>query len=371
MTSYRVLARSGEALLIESRVLGNEPQPWLRVIRAGVCGTDIQIFRGVRRDVARVLGHEGVAQISHAGSSDSAGYVTFNPVDCANQDRILGHSHDGVFSEMAFPAAGSVVAADPDLVCDLAPLLEPLATVLYAWELISRIRQPAELGIWGGGSAAMLAALAAELNGSHCHVFHPRRARLDWLRERVGLRGATWHCTLDPVIQGSRPFLDAAILATSRDGAAESLEQASALVRDDGVLDLFGGFTGGDTSSALPGLDLGAVRRGNTCGQVGLGGVLTPRRGGGRVWVTGHRGSSDAQILAAQRILVANASRFAGLVTHVISLPYAAAFIPRLYSEPAKADYLKVVIDLTLADAFRDPDPDTRLRDLAPHTPRT
>lgn len=321
-----------------------------------MCGTDLQILRGLRSDVAQVLGHEGVAEVLVDNPGLSTRHVIFNPVDARNQDRILGHSEDGIFAQMALPTAGTLVPADPRLIVDLCPLVEPLSTVLYAWELLTLRQFPAEVGIWGGGTTAILAALIADLNGSRCHIFHRRQERLNWLRTRVPLRTAYWHCSSSTDIQRSEPFLDTAILATPRDGAGEALTQATRLVRDDGTLDLFGGFSPGDTSADFPGLDLGSLRRANVSGKVQSEGTRAQKKSGGYAWVTGHRGSSDRQLVKSQNLLIRHSRRFCTLVTHVISLEHAVEFLPRMYAQTDSIDFLKVVIDLTLHADSRQPD---------------
>jgi threonine dehydrogenase-like Zn-dependent dehydrogenase len=361
------LVRSGPSLRIESRTVSEgSARPWLRVLRAGVCGTDLQILRGLRPDNAQVLGHEGVAEVLVDRPNLSAKHVIFNPVDVRNQDRILGHSEDGIFAQLILPTAGTLVPADPSLIIDLCPLVEPLSTVLYAWELLTLRQFPTEVGIWGGGTAAILIALIADLNGSRCHIFHRRQKRLNWLRARLPLGTAEWYCYSDTDIQNSKPFLDAAILATACDGAGEALAQATHLVRDDGILDLFGGFTLSDTSPDLPGLDLGSVRRANASGKVQLGSIRVHRKSGGYVWITGHRGSSDRQLMKSQSLLINHTERFSTLVTHVISLKHAAAFLPLLYAHTTDSiDFLKIVIDPTLHADSREPDLCMRLRDVS------
>lgn len=311
-----------------------------------------------------MLGHEGVAEAAADHPDLAAKYVIFNPVDARDQDRILGHSDDGIFAQLVLPTAGTLVPADPRLIIDLCPLVEPLSTVLYAWDLLTLKQSPAEVGIWGGGTAAILAALVADLSGSRCHIFHYLQKRLDWLRARVPLHSAEWHCSADTDVQRSEPFLDAAILATARAGAMEALAQATHLLRDDGTLDLFGGFTVGDASADLPGLDLGSVRRANTSGKAQLGSVRVRSQSGKYVWVTGHRGSSDHQLIRSQDLLINHAERFGALLTHVISLTHAADFLPPLYGQTDSIDFLKVIIDPTLRARTREPDLCMTLRDV-------
>ena len=69
----------------------------------GLCGTDIQVFRGARRVLASTLGHEGVGVVAEVGEmvegwppGDS---VVFNPVNPSHPDQMLGYTFDSLFQE--------------------------------------------------------------------------------------------------------------------------------------------------------------------------------------------------------------------------------------------------------------------------------
>ena len=69
----------------------------------GLCGTDIQVFRGARRVLASTLGHEGVGVVAEVGEmvegwppGDS---VVFNPVNPSHPDEMLGYTFDSLFQE--------------------------------------------------------------------------------------------------------------------------------------------------------------------------------------------------------------------------------------------------------------------------------
>jgi threonine dehydrogenase-like Zn-dependent dehydrogenase len=362
VNSYRVLRRVGNSVRADWNHAPADVGPgvWLRVLRAGICGTDLQILRGVRDDRAEILGHEGVVAVmgrQHPGGLQATrGYAVLNPVNIANQDEILGHSYDGVFGQEVLAPVASVVPADVRLPIDLGPLAEPVATVMYGWRLIEGCGGLRTLGIWGGGTTAALAALIASLNGVEAHVFHGRPERLAWLSRRGALGTAETHVLAAGDHPDSRLRLDAALLCVPREGATAVLEQALSLIRDDGWIDLFGGFKSGDMSSSLLGVDLGHIRRGNVGGRVTLGGVAVHRPGAGRVWLTGHRGTSPGQLRAAQQLLIDSPEYFGAVISDVISLDRAETFIPDMLSRERPAEYLKVLIDPTMSGGVRDPD---------------
>jgi threonine dehydrogenase-like Zn-dependent dehydrogenase len=339
--------------------------PRFRILRAGICGTDLQICRRVRPDGASILGHEGVAE--QIGEPDGRRrFVVFNPVDPVEQDAILGHSYDGVFQRFFSPRPPRVPASltvASDLVADLAVLIEPLAAVLYGWELVRQVSRPGTVAVFGAGSAALLAALVGELIGVRTIVVHRRLARLAFLREHKDFPAERL------VLPADLPpdSVDAAFLCVPREGAAAALDVALSAVRSNGVIDLLGGFAPGDRHPDLGDLDLGGVRRQNVCGRPAPGTLVTSKHR--QIRLTGHRGTSLDHLAAAERLLLAHPRRFGALVTHVLSLEAAAGYLSRA-SAPADArglsgEPIKVVIDPTIAGGpGRAPDLTTTLEKI-------
>ena len=345
----------------------------LRVLRAGLCGTDVQIAMGLRADVATVLGHEGLA----APIDPSGPAVIFNPVHLGAQDEILGHSYDGLFQDRVnvrkFDDGGpELCVAAPKLVADLAPLVEPLGCVLYSNELLSTSSPPRSLIIVGGGTTAALHALVATRQGIDVHLVHGRPERLAWLRDRKLTGAATLHLAgpdLAARVRAARAGepVDAAVLCVPRNGAPVALEQALECVREGGVINLFGGFRSGDQHPLLPGMDLGSVRRANVCGMSLDGGhVVVETATGFIIRLTGHRGTSRAHLAEAQRHLIAAPRTFARLVTTVVSLEGLAAIIRMLASDAnLSPERCKIVVDMSLgAGAQRDIDLRRRVADV-------
>lgn len=344
----------------------------LRILRAGICGTDLQIQRRVRADAAGTLGHEGVAE--RMGEDDRAArFVIFNPVNQFDQSEILGHSYAGIFQRTyRMPARRSgtpvpdLFPANPVLPADLAPLVEPLATVLYGWDLVRSVREVRRLAVWGGGSAALLAAVVGEIQGCAVELLHRRTGRLDFIR-RSGLVPRTRlrrHDEPDSAVD-----VDAAFICVPREGAPSALGHALARVAPGGCVDLLGGFGPGDRHPALGPVDLGGIRRANVCGRNSEPAAPAAMRTDGRVvHLTGHRGTSHDHLSRAQDLLLSHPERFAPFITHVVSLEQAPAVLGAMAASGAGAlpgEYVKVVVDPTLTSAsFRPPDMSVRLAEL-------
>jgi threonine dehydrogenase-like Zn-dependent dehydrogenase len=348
-------------LRLEPRVaLGAVP---IRMLRAGICGTDLQIQRGVRPDAAAVLGHEGLAEHQ---TPDGVRRVIFNPVSPDDQDRILGHSYDGVFRRFV-PAApdGAVlrdaVPAVPTLPADLAVLVEPLGAVLYGWDLVDA---EDTVAVWGGGTTAVLAAMVGELRRRPVTLVHRRAERVDYLRRREILPHTT--ITMDAPAGG----LSGAFICLPKDAAAAALAHALQAMAENATIDLFGGFGAGATHVLTGEVDLGAVRRANVCGRPVLG-TATPvvLPDGHRVQLTGHRGTSAGHLLRAQWLLGLHPQRFGRVLSHVFSLESAGPVLRSMAGDPPgrriTGEHLKVVVDPTLPPGVdRAPDLVTTVADV-------
>ena len=72
----------------------------------GLCGTDIQVFRGARRVLASTLGHEGVGVVAEVGEMvegwSPGDSVVFNPVNPSHPDEMLGYTFDSLFQEKSW-----------------------------------------------------------------------------------------------------------------------------------------------------------------------------------------------------------------------------------------------------------------------------
>lgn len=321
----------------------------LRVLRAGICGTDLQIQRGVRLDAAAVLGHEGLVEY-RAESGELVRGIP-NPVDPHDQDSILGHSYDGLLRRW-YPADGhaatvrrNVVRARPDLPADLSALTEPLGAVLYGWDLVADSGEPPESAVvWGSGITAVLTAVVAELRGTPVTLVHPRAERLAYLRSRE---------MLDTAVLSTRPpapGAGAAFVCLPREAAGPALGEALHTVRENAAIDLFGGFGSGAVHELTGSLELNSVRRANVCGTPEPGTTVPVALPSGKqVRLTGHRGTSARHLQRAQELLIAHPQRFAPMLSHVIALADVGPVLCSMAADRPGArlpgEYLKVLVD--------------------------
>jgi threonine dehydrogenase-like Zn-dependent dehydrogenase len=159
----------------------------VRVLASGVCGTDVDIYRGaVAVERGRVLGHEGagVVELAPPGAAVEPGTpVVVDPTIACGAcpvcreglpnlclaGGLLGREVDGVFADLvAVPPANLFPLPDGVSLRD-APLLQVLATVVHAEERVhvtpGRIAAVVGLGCTGQLHAQLLARRGARVLG--------------------------------------------------------------------------------------------------------------------------------------------------------------------------------------------------------------
>jgi D-arabinose 1-dehydrogenase-like Zn-dependent alcohol dehydrogenase len=295
-------------------------------VYAGLCGTDIQILRGLRDDPAPVIGHEGVARVVAVGAGvpeelTPGTLVAVNPTHPTDPRVLLGHNVDGLLQERTLlpttAVTGGMVLPLPETTdVTLAPLLEPLAVVRYALGELSAFT-PATLLVVGDGTVGHLAVRAARR-----WLGEDVRAALVHHTEQGRAFSEASSCPADLMLDGlSGVVLDgpvAALLATPRDATVAALE--SALAAGAEVVDIVGGLPSGAATPLLPDVDLTAVRAANR------GGLPDPARiaTAGRVRLFGHRGVANGHLLESAAELARDAGRYRDLMTHETDLDGAA-----------------------------------------------
>ncbi|MEU5426474.1 alcohol dehydrogenase catalytic domain-containing protein [Streptomyces olivoreticuli] len=314
---------------------------------AGLCGTDLQMLRGLREDdKAPVIGHEGIARVVAAGPGVDPDLapgtrVVVNPTHPADPSFLLGHNLDGLLQERTLIPA---TAVDSGLVIplpeapepDLAALLEPLAAVRYALAALGATG-PRTLLVHGDGTIGHLAVRAARRwlgDGVRTILVHHTGQGRAWSAGRPGSADHLLSAdednteTIRTVAHGG-PL--AVLLATPRDATLTALESALRTAADDMTVDLLGGLPPGARTPALPGADLAAIRAANCAGQPEPPHVATLTTDTGtRVRLLGHRGVGNAHLRAAAAELTRAPELYRDLVTHTAGLDEAARIMARL-----------------------------------------
>ena len=245
----------------------------IRVKAAAICGTDIRIINGKKRKGVRfpgVIGHEFSGEVTAVG----AGVESFRPGDrvaadpvipcrgcaycragrenvCLNRTAI-GYEYDGAFAEyLRIPApalqAGNVLRLPDGMTHAEGALAEPLACVVNG-QKNAGVGLGDTVLVLGAGPIGLMHMLLARASGAGLvAVSEPNAGR----RRRAEEMGAD--IVIDPsredpgdVVRGRTGGLgaDVAILAI---GVPKLAAEAIGCVRKGGRVNLFAGFSVGDT----------------------------------------------------------------------------------------------------------------------------
>lgn len=247
----------------------------LRVRAATVCGTDLRILSGRKTKGVRfpsVIGHEFAGEVVQAGTGVTqfkvGERVCMDPVIpcracaycksgrenvCVNR-QAMGYEFDGAFAEyIRIPAialaAGNVFRMPEGMSFEAAALAEPLACCING-QRNAQVGMGDSVVILGAGPIGLMhAALARAAGARQVIVSEPNAAR----RQAAAERGVNH--TFDPTGGSLADFVkartdglgaDVVILAI---GVPQLANEALTLVRRGGRVNLFAGFSAGDTST--------------------------------------------------------------------------------------------------------------------------
>lgn len=292
----------------------------IRMLAAGVCGTDLAMIGGARPCRAEVLGHEGVGVVvsSPQNSGLSKGErVIVNPVHRKKPEFVIGHSTDGIFREVFCLETSESLQGGLLVKCpgecsipnaDLA-LAEPIASVLYSFELLRKNGNASSLLIRGSGTIGVLAAkLWSTVEGSTVVLVSSSEEHALWLRQACHFPHSVRVCSMEAshglAQGGTSAGFDSAILCCSRRDACQGLHFLMDSVRENATIDLMAGFPVDYKEPRLGGIDLDPIRWNNICGaQNGPATTVLDQVSGRPLTLTGHRGTSERHILQAVDLL--------------------------------------------------------------------
>jgi len=166
----------------------------LRVIRAGICNTDLEILRGYH-NFRGTLGHEFIGIIEDSDDRSSIGRrvvcdinsacqacntcLSGQPHHCPNRVTLGINGKDGAFAEYINVPAINLVPLPESLPTDIAVFAEPVAAALEILEQVS-CSAGDEVAIVGDGKLGMLITMCLVVNGLAVTLIghHPQRLAL-------------------------------------------------------------------------------------------------------------------------------------------------------------------------------------------------
>jgi len=179
----------------------------IRVMRVGVCGTDLHIFTGNQPylEYPRVMGHEfsGVVEDTDNASGLAIGDVVYvmpylscgaciacrqGKTNCCTRIQVLGVHCDGAFTEyLSIPHEFVHKAVGVSL--DQAAMIEFLSIGAHAVRR-SAIQQDKRALVVGTGPIGMAAVIFASLRGAQVTVLDTREDRLAFCKQHLNIHAA-------------------------------------------------------------------------------------------------------------------------------------------------------------------------------------
>jgi L-iditol 2-dehydrogenase len=162
----------------------------LRVLGAGICGTDLHIEAGEYATVVPVtVGHEVAGEVAELGEGVDGGWAGARVVSetyystcghCAfclagrtnlcPERRSIGTHVDGAFAPRLVVPVGNLHRIPDWLDAQAAAMTEPLACVCHSLLEQSELREGDEVLVTGPGTIGLLAAQVARAAGASVHV---------------------------------------------------------------------------------------------------------------------------------------------------------------------------------------------------------
>jgi 2-desacetyl-2-hydroxyethyl bacteriochlorophyllide A dehydrogenase len=251
---------------IAERPVAADDEVLVRVSHSGICGTDLEIFRGgIPVDYPRVMGHEMIGEVAGGSPQGPAAgtRVIVDPVvfcgvcyQCrAGQSNLcpsgglIGRDRDGGFADLVSVPAANVFALPDEIGDREAPLIQVLTTCVHAQRMAPVAPGEAVLVI-GLGVTGQLHVQLAKAAGAGSVIGMTRSA---WKRELAEELGAD--ATLEPGEGASEQVLEmtggrGADLVIETSGLVTALAQAIDLARVGGRILAFGIYT--QTQAELP-----------------------------------------------------------------------------------------------------------------------
>ena len=179
----------------------------LRVLYAGICGSDIGAFRGTNSLVSypRIIGHEIVAQVVSQPEENRGGIckgdiVVVDPylycgrcypcsigrTNCCVDLKVLGVHVEGGMSEYMVHPTDMLVKVPEGIPLELAAMAEPLTISLHGLHR-GGAKEGEHIAIIGAGPIGVLAAMAAMSYGAVPILLDISQDRLNFAREKLGV----------------------------------------------------------------------------------------------------------------------------------------------------------------------------------------
>ncbi len=243
-----------------ARPIVSEGNVVVRVRRCGICGSDLHFFQGGFPPPAVCPGHEISAEVAEVGHGvtdlHEGDLVVVEPIvvcrECGfcrtgnyqlcRQMRVLGNALDGGFAEYTLAPAYALFALPRGVDVELGSLAEPLAVSVHAARL-GGIRMGDRVLVQGAGTIGLTAITAARAAGAGevwVTARHPQQAAA---ARRLGATHVFTGSNADAELSAATDSAAIDVVIETVGGAADTLNEATQLVRRGGTIVILGIFS--------------------------------------------------------------------------------------------------------------------------------
>lgn len=304
----------------------------IKVLSAGLCGTDIQILNGTRHEETDIIGHEGMGivandYVSQHHSFNKGQHVIINPTDAKNPAFLLGHNTPGLFQEYVIISDEAVsndvvLSIDASVSTTCAALIEPVAVALTALDAVQS-RKPQRLVIIGGGIVGNLIGIIATLRKVYLPVIIIHHSVDSLAYSKTQLLPMATHLVGEASIADSLSQKGTAVFITTPRNAthivtSKVLEQ---LIYPT-IIDVIGGFDAQELINRKSAIALYENRATNVCTEgKNMHSIAVFPTYSDNPWlkdsiIVSHRGVANAALLDALALIHTHQPRFQNMITH-------------------------------------------------------
>lgn len=245
----------------------DEPQLVVRPKLVGICRSDIKEFLGTRT-VRHDFGHEILAEVvasNHSRLPRIGSLVVLDPH--IKITRTSGFGELVVASASVDDLLKAFIEVPSSVAEDRLIFVEPLSCAHHCVANLMRFKQRNDLagltvGVVGAGMTGTLIGLLCRHYGANVTLINRSQERLDFLESTT----LYTHDNLQRVDKVNQQF--DAVIPTTTFLFPEMLELSEKLVKDNGLILLYGGTKAGDIFPGLKDINIDEIRRSQNAEQV-------------------------------------------------------------------------------------------------------
>lgn len=273
LQTYLTLKLSENKLeIVEEEVKdSSDPQLVMKPLLTGICRSDIKEFLGTRT-VRHDFGHEILAEITSRNINDPrlpdiGDLVVLDPH--VKIQRTSGFGEFVVASGSIENLSKAFVKVPASLNAERLVFTEPLACAHHCVANLVRFTQKQNLnglsvGVIGAGMTGILIGMLCKHYGASVTIINRSENRLNFLRETSIFSDDE----LNQIHEVNREF--DAVIPTTTFLFPEVLEFCKKVVKDSGLILLYGGTKAGDPFPEIPSVDIDDIRRSQTSAEVSI-----------------------------------------------------------------------------------------------------